>query len=91
VRILSNVHEAISQHSKNQHHHIQAYLKLEAKREALIEEAIFLCVNAKPFEVEQINIVTKEMNELASKGIVPTRKLVTKKMVEEFVVNKYGK
>jgi len=88
---MSNVHEAISQHSKNQHQHIQSFLKLEAKRESLIEEAIFLCVNSKPFDVEQINQVTSEMNKLASEGIVPMRKLVTKEMVQEFVERKYGK
>ncbi|MCV9888424.1 YpbS family protein [Metabacillus halosaccharovorans] len=88
---MSNVHEAISQHSNNQHQHIQSFLKLEAKRESLIEEAIFLCVNSKPFEVEQINQVTSEMNKLASEGIVPMRKLVTKEMVQEFVERKYGK
>ncbi|WP_026562144.1 DUF2533 family protein [Bacillus sp. J37] len=87
---MSNVHEAISQHSNNQHQHIQSFLKLEAKREALIEEAIFRCVNSKPFEVEQINHVTSEMNRLASEGIVPTRKQVTKEMVQEFVKRKYG-
>ncbi|WP_078432851.1 DUF2533 family protein [Metabacillus halosaccharovorans] len=88
---MSNVHEAISQHSKNQHQHIQSFLKLEAKRESLIEEAIFLCVNSKPFKVEPINQVTSEMNRLASEGIVPMRKLVTKEMVQEFVERKYGK
>lgn len=88
---MSNVHEAITQHSKNQHQHIQSFLKLEAKRELLIEEAIFRCVNSLPFEVEQINNVTSEMNQLASEGIVPTRKLVTKEMVQEFVDRKYGK
>ena len=88
---MSNVHEAISQHSKKQHNHIQSFLKLEARREALIEEAIQLCVNSLPFEVGKINQVTKEMNRLASEGIVPTRKHVTKEMVQAFVQKKYGK
>jgi hypothetical protein len=88
---MSNVHEAISQHSKKQHNHIQSFLKLEAKRESLIEEAIQLCVSSLPFEVGNINQVTAEMNRLASEGIVPTRKPVTKEMVQEFVRKKYGK
>ncbi len=88
---MSNVHEAITKHSKNQHRHIQSFLTLEGKRESLIEEAIFLCVNSLPFEVEQINKVTSEMNRLASEGIVPIRKMVTKEMVQEFVERKYGK
>jgi Protein of unknown function (DUF2533) len=88
---MSNVHEAISQHSKKQHNHIRSFLKLEAKREALIEEAIQLCVSSLPFEVGNINQVTGEMNRLASEGIVPTRKPVTKEMVQAFVQKKYGK
>ncbi|MGM7721991.1 YpbS family protein [uncultured Metabacillus sp.] len=88
---MSNVHEAISQHSKKQHNHIQSFLKLEAKREAFIEEAIQLCVNSLPFDIDKINQVTKEMNRLASEGIVPTRRLVTKDMVQEFVNRKYRK
>ena len=88
---MSNVHEAISQHSKKQHNHIQSFLKLEAKREALIEEAIQLCVQSLPFEVDAINQVSKEMNRLSSEGIVPTRKMVTKQMVQEFVQRKNTK
>lgn len=88
---MSNVHDAISQHSKKQHNHIQTFLKLEAKRESLIEEAIQLSMNSLPFEVNQINQVTAEMNNLAAKGIVPTRKKVTKEMVQQFVLKKYGK
>lgn len=88
---MSNVHEAISQHSKKQHNHIQAFLKLEAKREALIEEAIQLCVNSLSFEVAKINQVTEEMNRLASEGIVPTRKIVTTQMIKEYVQKKYRK
>lgn len=88
---MSNVHDAISQHSKKQHNHIQTFLKLEAKRESLIEEAIQLCMNSLPYDVNQINQVTAEMNHLATKGIVPTRKKVTKDMVQQFVLRKYGK
>ncbi|KKI88718.1 hypothetical protein WQ54_29855 [Bacillus sp. SA1-12] len=88
---MSNVHEAISQHSKKQHNHIQSFLRLEAKRESFIEEAIQLCVNSLPFDVDKINQVTKQMNHLATEGIVPTRKLVTTDMVLEFVKRKYHK
>ncbi|APH04669.1 YpbS family protein [Bacillus weihaiensis] len=88
---MSNVHEAISKHSNKQHQQLTTFLKLDAKREALIEEAVFACVHSKPFGVEKINEVTTEMNELAAKGIVPLRKLVTIDMVKEFVDRKYGK
>ncbi|MDQ0228825.1 YpbS family protein [Metabacillus malikii] len=88
---MGNVHEAISQHSNKQHQHVQSFLKLEARREALIEEAVQLCLNSLPFDVDQINQVTKDMNKLASKGIVPTRKLVTTDMVKDYVSRKYSK
>ncbi|MCM3652048.1 DUF2533 family protein [Metabacillus litoralis] len=88
---MSNVHDAITKHSKNQHNHIQSFLKLEAMRESLIDEAIQLCVSSLPFEVDKINQVTGEMNRLASEGIVPTRKMVTKQMVQDFVQKKSGK
>lgn len=88
---MSNVHEAITKHSKNQHNHVQSFLKLEAMRESLIDEAVQLCVKSLPFEVDKINQVTEEMNRLASKGIVPMRKMVTKKMVQDFVQKKFQK
>lgn len=86
---MSNVHEAISEHSKKQHQHIQSFLMLEAKREAYIEEAVQLCNSSLPFDVTRINNVTTEINDLASKGITPTRKLVTNEMVKDFVIKKY--
>ncbi|MCM3617297.1 YpbS family protein [Sutcliffiella horikoshii] len=80
-----SVHKAISEHSRKQNKVVMSFLQLEQQREAYIEEATQLCREKEPFTTEKINAVTKQINELARKGIAPQRKLVTKEMVEEFV------
>ncbi|MBM7619471.1 hypothetical protein JOC95_001320 [Bacillus tianshenii] len=80
-----SVHKEISEHSKKQNQIVTSFLKLEQQRENYIEEAIVLCKQKKPFTTDKINSVTKQINELARKGIAPQRMLVTKEMVEEFV------
>lgn len=50
-----------------------------------IEEAVAKCKNDEPFSTDAINEVTEKMNQLAKKGIVPTRRLVSKEMVKEYV------
>lgn len=88
---MSEVHQAITKHSNRQHEIVKQFLKLEAAREAYIEEAVERCKNGQPFSVHTINAVTDEINTLAKNGIVPTRKRVTPEMVEEYVRRKYGK
>jgi hypothetical protein len=80
-----SVHKAISEHSKSQNKRIGDFLRLEKLREELIEDAVSKCKNKLPYGVEKINIITKEMNQLAREGIVPQRKTVTTEMVEEYV------
>ncbi|MEC2075895.1 YpbS family protein [Metabacillus fastidiosus] len=82
---MSEVHKAISEHSKKQHEHIRTFARLDQQREAFIAEAVQLCRQSLPFEVDSINAVTREMNALARQGIVPARKLVSKEMVKEYV------
>jgi ribosomal 50S subunit-associated protein YjgA (DUF615 family) len=79
------VHKAISKHSENQHQRIQLFHQLEAERERYIEEAVNQRLNEQPFSVKKINDVTRKINDIATQGIVPTRKLVTVEMVEEYV------
>jgi hypothetical protein len=86
--MTGNVHEAISKHSKKQHEIVKQFLQLEQMREYYIEEAVTLCKQHKPFSVDNINAVTRRINELAKKGIAPTRKLVTEDMVREYVKRK---
>lgn len=83
---MDNVHEAITNHSKKQHQLVKTFIDLEGKREAFIEEAVHLCKQNKPYMVERINVITKEMNELAQNGIVPVRKYVTEEMVREYAL-----
>ncbi|KAF1679888.1 YpbS family protein [Bacillus mexicanus] len=81
---MSEVHKAISAHSSKQHEHIKAFVRLENMREMAIEEAISKCKNDEPFTTDAINEITEQMNQLAKKGIVPTRRLVSKEMVREY-------
>ncbi|WP_339233179.1 YpbS family protein [Bacillus sp. FSL K6-1012] len=82
---MSEVHKAISAHSAKQHEHIKTFMQLEHLREMAIEEAVAKCKNDEPFLTDAINEITEKMNQLAKKGIVPTRRLVSKEMVKEYV------
>ncbi|WP_434813959.1 YpbS family protein [Bacillus halotolerans] len=82
---MSEVHKAISAHSAKQHEHIKTFMQLEHLREMAIEEAVAKCKNDEPFSTDAINEITEKMNQLAKKGIVPTRRLVLKEMVKEYV------
>lgn len=62
---MSNVHEAITAHSKKQNAIVTKFAALEEKREALIEKAVLQCRQSEPFSVNGINEVTAEINELA--------------------------
>ena len=88
-----SVHHAISNHSENQHYIVKRYTELDQQREAYIAKAVELCKNGQQFSTNDINAVTKEMNELGKKGIVtslPVRQQVTVEMVKEYV-NKLSK
>ncbi|MDC2865703.1 MULTISPECIES: YpbS family protein [unclassified Bacillus (in: firmicutes)] len=79
------VHEAITAHSRKQNEVVKAFLQLDAQREAAIEAAVSLASNGKSFSVDVINMVTKQINELAKNGIAQQRKIVTEEMVMEYV------
>jgi hypothetical protein len=79
-----SVHKAISEHVNKQNDRINEFLPLDQKREAFIEEALELCRQGKDFTTDKINEVTKQINELAKQGIIPTRKHVTIEMVREY-------
>lgn len=79
------VHKAITAHSRKQNEIVKAFLQLEAQREAAIEAAVSLASSGKAFSVDVINMVTKEINELAKRGVAPQRKIVTEDMVMEYV------
>lgn len=81
-----SVHKAITEHVNNQNKRIQDFLALDQLREQYIEEALELCKQGKSFTTDKINEVTKQINELARQGAVPTRKLVTVEMVCEYAL-----
>lgn len=83
-----SVHHEISKHSENQHYIVKRFTELDQQREAYIEKAVQKCKNGEPFITDEINAITKEMNELGKKGIVtslPVRQQVTVEMVKEYV------
>ncbi len=83
-----SVHQEISKHSSRQHAIVSEFLMLEQRREKLIDIAVEQCGKGLPFSVKEINEVSKQMNQLAQKGIVPQRKLITEQMVKEYVHKK---
>ena len=64
------VHKAITAHSRKQNESVKACLQLDAQREATIEVAVSLASNGKEFSVDVINVVTKQINDLA-KMVLP--------------------
>ncbi|WP_062232021.1 DUF2533 family protein [Fictibacillus sp. FJAT-27399] len=83
-----SVHQEISKHSSRQHAIVSEFLRLEQRRENLIDIAVEQCGKGLPFSVKEINEVSKQMNQLAQKGIVPQRKLITEQMVKEYAHKK---
>ncbi|NRD76281.1 YpbS family protein [Bacillus sp. BRMEA1] len=81
-----SVHKAITEHVNKQNKKINDFVALDQMREQYIEEALELCRQGKAFTTEKINDITQQINELAKKGIVPTRKLVTAEMVREYAL-----
>lgn len=79
-----SVHKAISEHVNKQNKIITQFLALDQEREAYIEEAVSNCIAGIPFTPNKINEVTAKINELAKQGIIPTRKIVTQNMIEEY-------
>ncbi|MBP1930491.1 DUF2533 family protein [Ammoniphilus resinae] len=82
-----SVHEEISKKTNKTWGIIQTYRKLDEKREAEIEKVILQCQNNEAFSVDQINKVTEEINSFAAINHLPSRKFVTKQMVEEAAQN----
>lgn len=79
------VHKEITAHSRKQNKIVTTFLQLEAQREAAIEAAVSLALRGQKFSVDAINMVTKQMNDLAKQGVAPQRKIVTEDMVMEYV------
>ncbi len=85
-----SVHEQISNHSRNQHEHLNRFLELDAAREEAISEAVEACRLGIEFTVNRINSITASINAHAQKGLSPTRLFVTPDMIREYVRNVSG-
>ncbi|MTH52103.1 DUF2533 family protein [Bacillus mangrovi] len=85
---MEEVHKAISRHSQNQNEDVQRFIMLDNRREQEIEKAVLQCENGAPFSVEEINLITIELNKLAGKVNLSLRKTVSPQMVREFVERK---
>jgi hypothetical protein len=81
-----SVHKDITEHVNKQNQRINDFLVLDNLREQYIDEAVELCKQGKEFTTDKINEVSKRINALARKGIIPTRKLVTVEMVREYAL-----
>lgn len=81
-----SVHKAITEHVNIQNQRINDFMVLDQLREQYIAEALELCKQGKELTTDKINEVTKQINAMARKGIIPTRKLVTVEMVREYAL-----
>lgn len=79
-----SVHHEISSHSSKQAERILGYKKLDAQREFYIEQTIEKCQRGESFQVEEINLITEELNRYAKVHHLPDRKFVTREMIQEF-------
>jgi hypothetical protein len=79
-----SVHIAITNHSRKQSQQIDNFLFLDEQREQFIEQALTQCKHNEAFSIDEINQMTQQINELAKKGIIPTRQLVTKQMIIDY-------
>ena len=79
-----SVHQEISTHSAKQADRIVGYKNLDVKRELYIEEALEKCKKGQPFNVDEINKATDELNFFAKANHLPQRSYVTSEMVKEY-------
>jgi hypothetical protein len=81
------VHKAISTHSKNQANMVKTFQQMDEMRELAIDKVFSLAKNDEPFSLEEVNKISKEMNEYRKQVNfeLPERKIVTKEMVLQFL------
>ncbi|WP_174733489.1 DUF2533 family protein [Mesobacillus harenae] len=79
-----SVRKELEQHAEKQNKVYQQFLKLDQRREDLINETVELCKQGKPFSTDRINEVTNKINQI-NLGFTPVRKNVTTEMVKQYV------
>ncbi|MEK4029452.1 MULTISPECIES: DUF2533 family protein [Bacillaceae] len=80
-----SVHKDLTLHAQKQNQLYKEFADLDQQREAYIQEAVELCKAGKNFTTDRINEITEQINILANKRLIPSRKLVTPEMVDEYV------
>ena len=80
-----SVHHEISKKVNQTVSLVDSYRKLDIQRENQIAKVLEMARNGEDFSVEAINRATEEINQLASKHHLPTRKWVTKQMILDLV------
>lgn len=80
-----SVHKALTLHAQKQNQLFTKFSTLDQQREEYIQVAIELCKAGKEFTTDKINEVTLQINALANERFIPSRKLVTPEIVQEYV------
>jgi len=76
-----SVHHEISKKVKEVNHKIEEYRRLDAMREKEIDVVIEKAKRNEEFTLDHVNQVTAKLNQHAALHHLPSRLLVTKKMV----------
>ncbi|MCM3712784.1 DUF2533 family protein [Halalkalibacter oceani] len=79
------VHLQISEQVKKHRHAQQQFRELDAKREQAIEYALAEAKAGQAINVIEINRITNEMNQIATRFHFPVRKTVTIDMVKDVI------
>ncbi|MBP3951330.1 DUF2533 family protein [Bacillus suaedae] len=79
------VHLQIAEQVKNHRQAQKDFLALDAAREQAIEAVFQLAKAGKPFQTNEINQITNEMNQIATRFQFPARKQVTIEMINQFL------
>ncbi|WP_100372222.1 DUF2533 family protein [Bacillus sp. FJAT-45037] len=82
---MTNVHAQISEQVKNHRQAQKEFLALDAKREQAIDRVLKEAKKGLHISVQEINSITKEMNEIASTFYFPPRKEVTHDMILDYL------
>lgn len=81
-----NVHSDISKKVNEKLNAIEKYKQFDIQREILIAEALKKYQSSNYVNLNNLNRLTKEMNQLAIKHQLPQRKIVSTEMFLEFAI-----
>lgn len=79
------VHLQISEQVKRHRQAQQQFRELDAKREQAIEHVLAEAKAGQAINLTEVNRITNEMNQIATRFHFPARKIVTVEMVEDVI------